>query len=47
MATQYMGHGFLDVSIINNGTTLSAKFYANNDGSIKDQFTISKSITMK
>lgn len=42
MATQYMGHGFLDLAVINNGTTLSAKFYANNNGFIKDQFTIKK-----
>ena len=41
-------YGFLDVAVINNGTTLSAKFYANdNDGSIKDQFTITKSITIR
>jgi len=42
MATQYIGHGFLDITITNNGKTLSAKFYAN-DGSVKDQFTINKS----
>ena len=48
IATQYIGHGFLDIAVINNGTTLSAKFYANNnDGSIKDQFTITKSITIR
>jgi Calcineurin-like phosphoesterase len=42
IATQYnAGHGFLDISVINNGETLNAKFYANN-GSIKDQFTINK-----
>ena len=42
MATQYIGHGFLDITITNYGKTLSAKFYAN-DGSVKDQFTINKS----
>jgi hypothetical protein len=36
--------GFLNVDVINNGTTFSAKFYAN-DGTIKDQFTITKSTT--
>ena len=41
VATQYIGHGFLDTTIRNNGTTLSAKFYSN-DGSVKDQFTINK-----
>ena len=40
--TQFLAHGFLDVSFTNNGKTLSAKFYAN-DGSVKDQFTIDKS----
>jgi hypothetical protein len=47
MATQYMGHGFLDVAVINNGTTLSAKFYANDEGTVKDQFTITKSIIVR
>jgi hypothetical protein len=42
IATQYIGHGFLDVIITNNGRTLNAKFYAN-DGSIKDHFAINKS----
>ncbi|MGA9168712.1 MAG: metallophosphoesterase, partial [Nitrososphaeraceae archaeon] len=41
IATQYIGHGFLDVTMTNNGKTLNAKFYAN-DGSVKDQFTINK-----
>jgi hypothetical protein len=41
IATQYIGHGFLDITMINNGEAVSAKFYAN-DGSIKDQFTIHK-----
>jgi len=39
--TQYLVHGFLDVTITNSGRTLSAKFYSN-DGSVKDQFTIQK-----
>ncbi len=41
IVTQYKGHGFLDITI--SGSTLSAKFYANSDGSVKDQFTIKKS----
>jgi hypothetical protein len=45
--TQYLAHGFLDVAITNNGKTLSAKFYHNNDGSIKDQFTINKTLKQK
>ena len=41
VATQYEGFGFLNVDLINEGTTLTAKFFAN-DGTIKDQFTITK-----
>ena len=40
-ATQYVGFGFLNVDVINDGTTLSGKFIAN-DGTIKDQFTLTK-----
>ncbi|MGZ5490229.1 MAG: metallophosphoesterase [Nitrososphaeraceae archaeon] len=43
VATQYVGFGFLNVDVINDGTTLSGKFFAN-DGTIKDQFTIIKSV---
>ena len=42
--TQYLGYGFLNIFIRNNGTILSAKFHAN-DGTIKDAFTIRKSTT--
>jgi predicted MPP superfamily phosphohydrolase len=42
IASQYIGHGFLDVTITNNGRIFIANFYAN-DGSVKDQFTINKS----
>jgi Calcineurin-like phosphoesterase len=42
IAIQHLGFGFLNVDIINNGTTLSAKFYENVDGIVKDQFTITK-----
>jgi hypothetical protein len=38
--TQYEGYGFLDIDIA--GNKLVAKFYSNNDGSTKDQFTITK-----
>jgi hypothetical protein len=40
--TQYRGFGFLNMAFTNGGTTLKATFYAN-DGSIKDQFTFTKS----
>lgn len=45
VATQYVGFGFLNVDVINDGTTLSGKFFAN-DGTIKDQFTIIKSVNI-
>ncbi len=38
----YIGFGVLDVDITNNGKTLTGKFYANNNGTIIDQFTIIK-----
>jgi hypothetical protein len=41
IVNQYAGHGFLNIDVINNGTILNATFYAN-DGTVKDQFTISK-----
>ena len=41
IATQYVGFGFLNVDVINDGTTLSGKFIAN-DGTVKDQFTLTK-----
>ena len=40
IVTQYKGYGILDINI--SGTTLAAKFYSNSDGSVKDQFTITK-----
>ena len=43
VVSQYNGHGFLNVQVTNNGTTLNATFYAN-DGTVKDQFTVSKSL---
>jgi hypothetical protein len=45
---QYVGFGFLNLNVANSnnntGTTLGAKFYAN-DGTVKDQFTISKGVS--
>jgi aldose sugar dehydrogenase len=41
-ASQYKGYGFLGLKIVNNGTTMEAKF-SDNNGSVKDQFTIVKS----
>ena len=43
LVNQYIGYGILNVKIVNNGTTLEAKFYDNDGESIKDQFTITKS----
>ena len=40
IVTQYEGYGFLDIDIA--GNRLVAKFYSNVDGSVKDQFTITK-----
>ena len=40
--TRYLEYGILNVDITNNGTTLTGKFYANNNGTIIDQFTIIK-----
>ena len=41
-AKKYIGYGILNVDITNNGKTLTGKFYANNNGTIIDQFTIKK-----
>jgi predicted phosphodiesterase len=38
--TQYEGYGFLDIDIDRN--KIIAKFYSNSDGSVKDQFNITK-----
>jgi hypothetical protein len=40
IVTQHEGYGFLDIDIA--GNNLVAKFYSNDDGSVKDQFTITK-----
>jgi hypothetical protein len=34
--------GFLNVDVSSDGTTLVGTFYDNNDGDVKDQFTITK-----
>jgi hypothetical protein len=41
MVTQYVGYGFLNIDVIDNGQTFNATFYSN-DGGIKDQFSIKK-----
>jgi hypothetical protein len=39
---QFKGYGFINIDVINNGATIfDAKFYGN-DGTIKDQFSITK-----
>jgi hypothetical protein len=47
VVTQYVGFGFLNLNVANYndnaGTTLSGTFYAN-DGSVKDQFAVSKGV---
>jgi hypothetical protein len=39
IVSEYEGHGFLDIEVLDNGTTLMSRFYAN-DGTIRDQFSI-------
>jgi hypothetical protein len=41
MVRQYTGYGFLNIDVMDNGQTFNASFYSN-DGSIKDQFSITK-----
>jgi hypothetical protein len=45
VVTQFTGYGFLNIDVINNGRIFDAAFYAN-DGTIKDQFSITKSKQM-
>ena len=42
MAVQYQAFGFLDISITSNGRNLTGTFYDSSDGTIKDQFTLTK-----
>jgi Calcineurin-like phosphoesterase len=41
MVYHYIGFGFLNIDVINNGRLFNATFYSN-DGSIKDHFSITK-----
>src|SRR4029079_8027410 len=41
-AAQFNAHGFLDISVLQNGTVLEGNFYDNN-GTVSDHFTIVKS----
>jgi predicted MPP superfamily phosphohydrolase len=48
IATQYKGYGFFKVDVSSDGTKFIGTFYANEDiGSVKDKFTITKSIAPK
>ena len=47
ISTQYKGFGFLNVDITNDGTKLIGTFHANEDGSVKDTFAITKLVTPK
>src|ERR687898_1182338 len=42
VANQYIGFGFLNLDVINDGTILNGKFYANDGTTRKDQFTMTK-----
>jgi hypothetical protein len=43
VATQYMGFGFLDISITSNGRNMTGSFYSSSDNLVKDSFTLLKS----
>jgi predicted MPP superfamily phosphohydrolase len=43
IVTQFQRFGFLNLDIINNGTTMVGTFYENRQGADKDHFTIAKS----
>jgi predicted phosphodiesterase len=47
IVTQYKVFGFLNVDISSDGTKLVGTFYDNEDGEIKDQFTITKFVNPK
>jgi len=42
VAAQYMGFGFLDISITSNGENLTSSFYASSDDTVRDRFTLIK-----
>jgi predicted MPP superfamily phosphohydrolase len=44
VVTQFQRFGFLNLDIINNGTTLVGTFYENREGTDKDNFIIAKSL---
>ena len=39
---QHTGYGFLNIDVTDNGQTFNATFYSNDDGDMKDQFSITK-----
>jgi hypothetical protein len=39
---QHTGYGFLNIDVTDNGQTFNATFYSNEDGDMKDQFSITK-----
>ena len=41
--TQWIGHGFLNIDVVNNGLTMNGTLYSNDDDTVKDSFTIDKS----
>jgi hypothetical protein len=42
MVRQYNGYGFLNIDVTENRQTFNATFYSNEDGGIKDQFSITR-----
>ncbi len=42
MVSQYTGYGFLNIDVVDNGQTFNATFYSNDDGDVRDQFSITK-----
>ena len=42
VAAQYLGFGFLDISITNNSRNLTGTFYDSSDGAVEDHFTVIK-----
>jgi calcineurin-like phosphoesterase family protein/iron/zinc purple acid phosphatase-like protein C len=44
VVSQYTGFGFLNIDVTSNGTSMIAKFYAN-DGSTMDEFSVTRSVS--
>jgi hypothetical protein len=44
IAQQFVGHGFININITDNGTKMKGNFYDNLDGKAKDSFTIVKAL---